>query len=164
VKLSQSRGVLRIDSEILPDGVLYRERNLLSSNEVKIPFEQISDDRVRAFNVSRLNLIICAFFALAFGLRIYRFLSTDGVTVTSVVWAGIMFLVPCLGTWMQSPHYIGLSTGRGGLLFFEKKGAQDPTRYLEAIQEAKTRFLHERYRVAQVVTDSDPDSEHPAIH
>lgn len=32
MKLSQSRGVLRIDSEIVSDGVFYRERGLLSSN------------------------------------------------------------------------------------------------------------------------------------
>jgi hypothetical protein len=146
VKLSQSRGVLRIDSEILSDGVFYRERGLLSSNETKIPFEQIAGELVRAFHVPRLYLFISLFFALALGYRLIRFLSTDTVSLLSLSWSAILFAVPTIGTWMQSPHYVGYLTSRGGLLFFDKKGAQDPTRYLEEIQQAKDTYLRAQHR------------------
>jgi hypothetical protein len=35
VKLSRSRAFLQIDSEITSDGVYYRERGVLSSNEIR---------------------------------------------------------------------------------------------------------------------------------
>ena len=114
MKLSQSRGFLRIVSEILPDGIFYRERGLLSSHESKIPFEHIADDSIRTFHVPRLYLFISLFFALAFGYRLIRFLNTNTVSVPSLVWSGILFVVPALGTWIQSPHYIGYPTSRGG--------------------------------------------------
>ena len=129
MKLSQSRGFLRIDSEILPDGIFYRERGLLSSHESKIPFEHIADDLIRTFHVPRLYLFISLFFALAFGYRLIRFLNTNTVSVPSLVWSGILFVVPALGTWIQSPHYIGYPTSRGGLFFFDTKGAADPNEY-----------------------------------
>ena len=141
MKLSQSRGLLRIDSEILSDGVLYRERGLLSSNEMKIPFEQIADDLVRTFHVPRLYLFISLFFALAFGYRLVRFMTTNTVSIPSLVWSAILFVMPTLGTWMQSPHYVGYLTGRGGLLFFDKTGDQDPHAYLQEVQQAKERYL-----------------------
>ena len=146
MKLSQSRGVLRIDSEILSDGVFYRERGLLSSNETKIPFEHIAGELVRTFHVPRLYLFISVFFALAFGYRLVRFVSTDTVSLLSLVWSGILFLVPTFGTWMQSPRYVGYLTSRGGLLFFDKQGAQDPSRYLEEIQHARERYFHAQDR------------------
>jgi hypothetical protein len=107
VKLSQSRGVLRIDSEILADGVFYRERGLLSSNETKVT----------------------------------------------------------LGTWMQSPKYVGYLTSRGGLLFFDKKGAQDPNRFLEEIQQARAAYLHGHSpRGIDTPYEDNPDSNRGPVH
>lgn len=165
MKLSQSRGLLRIDSEILSDGVFYRERGLLSSNETKIPFEQIADELVRTFHVPRLYLFISLFFALALGYRFVRFVSTDTVSVASLLWSGILFLVPTVGTWMNSPHYVGYLTGRGGLLFFDKKGAQDPGHYLEEIQQAKERYVHaQHHRGLAVRPGHEPDPNHSSVH
>ena len=127
MKLSQSRGFLRIDSEILPDGIFYRERGLLSSHESKIPFEHIADDLIRTFHVPRLYLFISLFFALAFGYRLIRFLNTNTVSVPSLVWSGILFVVPALGTWMQSPHYIGYLTSRAGCSSSTQRARQNRT-------------------------------------
>lgn len=165
MKLSQSRGVLRIDSEILSDGVFYRERGLLSSNEMKIPFEQISDELVRTFHVPRLYLFISLFFALAFAYRLIRFVSTDAVSLPSLLWSLILFIVPTAGTWMQSPHYLGYLTSRGGLLFFDKKGAQDPGRYLEEIRQAKERYFDARDRRGPDLRDREgPDPRRSSVH
>jgi len=141
LKLSQSRGVLRIDSEILQDGVYYRERGLLSSNETKVPFEHIAGELIRSFHVPRLYLFITVFFALLLGLRIVRFVSTNTVSIGSLIWSAILFVAPALGTWMQSPKYVGYLTSRGGLLFFDKKGSEDPTEYLAEIQRARVVYL-----------------------
>lgn len=165
MKLSQSRGILRIDSEILPDGVFYRERGLLSSNETKIPFEHIADDLVRTFHVSRLYLFISLFFALAFGYRLIRFVTTDTVSLPSLVWSAILFAMPTLGTWMQSPHYVGYLTSRGGLFFFDKKGAQDPNPYLEEIQRAKERYVRVRHREAiETRSEHERDPDRSSFH
>ena len=108
LKLTQSRGILRIDSEIVSDGVMYSERGLLTSHETKIPFEHIADELVRTFHVPRLYLFISLFFALAFGYRLIRFLSTNQVSLLSLLWSAILFAMPTLGTWMQSPTYWGI--------------------------------------------------------
>ena len=165
MKLSQSRGFLRIDSEILPDGIFYRERGLLSSHESKIPFEHIADDLIRAFHVPRLYLFISLFFALAFGYRLIRFLNTNTVSVPSLVWSGILFVVPALGTWMQSPHYIGYPTSRGGLFFFDTKGAADPNEYLQQIQQAKERYLRIQHgRATEMQSEEKKGGPGPSFH
>jgi hypothetical protein len=165
LKLSQSRGVLRIDSEIRPDGVFYRERGLLSSNESKVPFEHIGDDLVRTFHVPRLYLFISLFFGLLLGLRVFRFMSTNTVSLGSLIWSTVLFAVPSLGTWMQSPKYVGYLTSRGGLLFFEKKGAEDPAQYLEEIQGARAAYFRSQgLREAGVHDPDDHDSDPSPIH
>ena len=165
MKLSQSRGFLRIDSEILPDGIFYRERGLLSSHESKIPFDHIADDLIRTFHVPRLYLFISLFFALAFGYRLIRFLNTNTVSVPSLVWSGILFLAPALGTWMQSPHYIGYVTSRGGLFFFDTKGAGDPNDYLQQIQQAKERYLRiQDGRATEMQSEDKKGDPRPSFH
>jgi hypothetical protein len=156
LKLTQSRGILRIDSEIVSDGVMYSERGLLTSHETKIPFEHIADELVRTFHVPRLYLFISLFFALAFGYRLVRFISTDDVSPLSLLWSGILFAVPTLGTWMQSPTYVGYLSSRGGLLFFDKRGPQDPNPYLEAIQQAKAAYFRTGGTEAKSGHDHDP--------
>lgn len=162
---SQRRGVLRIDSEIGADGVLYRNRNLLSATEVKIPFESISDDVARSFHVSRWHLLICAFFAIAFAMRLSRYLTTDTVTFGSLVWSAVLVIVPIAGTWMQSPRYVGYLTDRGSILFFDRKGPQDPSVYLQEIQQAKDAYLRMRYADRSATNRAGADeSTAPAVH
>jgi hypothetical protein len=164
LKLSQTRGLLRIDSEIKADGVYYRERGLLSSNETTIPFEQIAGEVIRTFHVPRLYLFITLFFALLLGLRVFRFVSSDTVSVPSLIWSTVLFLMPAFGTWMQSPHYVGYLTSRGGLLFFDKQGTQDPTPYLEEIQKARAAYVDAQYRRATEPGGRYEDSGHSPIH
>jgi hypothetical protein len=165
LKLTQSRGLLRIESEIVPDGVVYRERGVLTSHETKIPFEHIADEIVRTFHVPRLYLFISLFFALAFGYRLIRFISTNQVSLLSLVWSGILFAVPTLGTWMHSPAYVGYLSSRGGLLFFDKRGTQDPNPYLEKIQQAKAEYLRRRYPDnEEAQSGHDPDPSGSFVH
>jgi hypothetical protein len=133
-----------------------------TSHETKIPFEHIADERVRTFHVSRLYLFISLFFALAFGYRLVRFMSTDDVTVLSLLWSGILFVVPTLGTWMQSPTYVGYLSSRGGLLSFDKRGTQDPNPYLEAIQQAKAAYLRTGGTDAKSAHVHNPNG--PSVH
>jgi len=144
VKLSQSRALLRIDAEITSDGVHYRERGVLSSNEFKVPFELIADDRLRTFHVPRLYLFISLFFALAFGYRLIRFFAGENVSLPSLLWSAVLFVVPTFGTWMNSPPYVGYLTSRGALLFFDKKGSQDPSQFLDEIQRTKAAYFRQQ--------------------
>jgi hypothetical protein len=154
MNLSQSRAFLQIDSEITSDGVYYRERGVLSSNEIKVPFELIADDRMRTFHVPRLYLFISLFFALAFGYRLVRFISGENVSILSLLWSAVLFAVPTFGTWMNSPPYVGYLTSRGPLLFFDKKGTEDPSPFLDEIQRAKAAY----FRTQQTDTDREsPD-------
>ena len=142
MKLSQSRGFLRIDSEILPDGIFYRERGLLSSHESKIPFDHIANEYfIRTFHVPQLYFFIIFFFSsrALVGYRVipfpqhqhhYRFRPSCGREFYSCIFA--------LGTWMQSPHYIGYLTSRGGLFLFRHKGRGRPER-LPGANPGKTR-------------------------
>jgi hypothetical protein len=56
----------------MSDGVFYRERGLLSSNETKIPFDQITDELVRAFHVPRLYQRLVASITTLWRLTIGR--------------------------------------------------------------------------------------------
>jgi hypothetical protein len=164
-KLAQSRGLLRIDSEIVSDGVVYRERGVLTSHETKIPFEHIADELVRSFHVPRLYLFISLFFALAFGYRLIRFTSTNQVSLLSLLWSGILFAAPTLGTWMHSPTYVGYLSSRGGLLFFDKRGTQDPNPYLAEIQKAKAAYLRRRYSDSEEAPSGhDHEPNDPFVH
>jgi hypothetical protein len=145
VKLSQSRGFLRINAEITSDGVHYRERSVLSSNEFKVPFELIADDRLRTFHVPQLYLFISVFFAFALGYRLIRFISGENVSILSLLWSAVLFVVPTFGTWMNSPPYVGYVTGRGALLFFDKEGPQDPSPFLDEIQRAKAAYFRHQH-------------------
>jgi hypothetical protein len=73
--------------------------------------------------------------------------------------------MPTLGTWMQSPTYVGYLSSRGGLLFFDKRGTQDPNPYLEEIQQAKAAYLRRRYPDDEEAPPGhDPDPNDPFVH
>ena len=74
-KLKQTRGVLRIEAEILGDGVRYSERDFLRSFSTKIAFEHIPHELTRMFHVSRLYIFISLVFVLAFGYRLHHFIT-----------------------------------------------------------------------------------------
>jgi len=144
--------------------VSYRERSVLSSNEIRIPFELIADDRVRTFHVPRLYLFISLFFALAFGYRVFRFISGENVSIPSLVWSAILFVVPTFGTWMNSPQYVGYPTGRGPLLFFEKEGKEDPGPFLDEIQRAKSVYFRNQESGSENHTLSLADRNRGLLH
>ena len=145
MKLSQTRGVLRIESEIKTGGVFYRRRALLSSTELTIPFEHIGDDMVRTFHVPRPNLLICVVLGLALGYRLVRLISTGDVTPFAMFASTTLFAFSLFMAWVNSPREVGYLTDSGGLLFIDAAGRHDPTPYLEEIQRAKAAYIRQLY-------------------
>lgn len=143
----QSRGLLRIEAHLLPDGVLYRDRALLRSIERKVRFEDIGEDVTRVFHVSRLYLMICLFFGVGLVLRTYSFLTSDAVTPLQMVGWVVWFLLPVAGTWMTSPRLIGFAAAGGGLMFFERAHPA-PEPFLEELRAAKQEYLRTRHAQA----------------
>lgn len=146
MRLSQSRGLIRVDAEIGAESVRYRRGSVLSSSEVMIPLEEIGDEPIRFFHVSRISLLVCVFFAATLSLRVFRYVSGDPVSLASVVWASVLFIVPVLGTWMSSPRWIGLPTDRGSMLFLDRTGAQDPRPFMDEVHRARHARLASRAR------------------
>ena len=137
MKLSQTRGVIRIESEIRNGGVFYHRRALLSSTELTIPFEHIGDDIVRIFHVPRPLLVICVVFGLALAYRLVRLISIGDVSAYAMLASITVFAFSVFMAWMHSPREVGYLTNSGGLLFVDATGRHDPTSYLEEIQRAK---------------------------
>ena len=148
----QSRGLLQIETQLLPDGLLYRERALLRSIERKVRFEDIGADVTRVFHVSRLYLLICLFFGVGLILRTYSFITSDAVTPLQMAASLVWFVLPVAGTWMTSPRLIGYPAAGGGLLFFEH-GRPGPLPFLEELRTARQEYLRARY--AQPGTTAD---------
>lgn len=144
-ELKQSRGFLRLEAKILNDGVLYRRRMVTDSLEIKVPFENISQNITRLFHVSRLYIVISIFFSVLFALRTHSFLTTNKVALGSLAWSLLLAVVAVGGTWMQSPRYIGYIAEPANLLFFDKKGSQDPTSFLEVLHNRRHQYLQAKY-------------------
>ena len=151
----QSRGLLRIEAHLLPDGVLYRDRALLRSIERKVRFEDIGDDVTRVFHVSRLSLLICVFFGVALLLRTYSFLTGGDVTPLQLTASVLYFALPVVGTWMTSPRLIGFPAAGGGLLFFDREGSGDPRPFLDQLRSAKHDYLRARYTQPDAAREPD---------
>ena len=151
----QSRGLLRVEAQLLPDGVLYRDRALLRSIERKVRFEDIGEDVTRVFHVSRLYLLICLFFGVGLILRSYSFFTSDTVTPLELVASVVLFVMPVAGTWMTSPRLIGYPAAGGGLLFFEH-GRSGPLAFLEELRAAKQEYLRARYTQPGAAADAAP--------
>lgn len=151
----QSRGLLRIEAQVLPDGVLYRERALLRSIERKVRFEDIGEDVTRVFHVSRLYLLICLCFAAALVLRSYSFATSDAVTAWQLAASVVWFVLPVAATWMTSPRLIGFPAAGGGLMFFER-GQPAAVPFLEELRAAKHEYLRSRYARSTGAADSPP--------
>jgi len=145
MKLSQTRGLIRIESEIKNGGVFYRRRALLSSTELTIPFEHIGDDIVRTFHVPRPNLLICVVFGLALGYRLVRLISTGDVTPFAMFASITLFAFSLFMAWVISPREVGYLTTSGALLFVDAAGRHDPAPYLEEIQRAKAAHMRQLY-------------------
>jgi hypothetical protein len=154
----QSRGLLRIEAQLLPDGVLYRDRALLRSIERKVRFEDIGEDVTRVFHVSRLYLLICLFFGVGLVLRSYSFLTSDGVTALQLVASLVWFVLPVAATWMTSPRLIGFPAAGGGVMFFEH-GQPGPQPFLDELRTAKQEYLRSRY--AQATGAAEPPRSRP---
>lgn len=150
----QSRWFVKIDARIEPDGVRIRERSLLRSYETKIPFHQIPDDVVRISHSPRLLLVGTAFLGMVFAYRVYQLVTgSGGITTETVVWSGVFFVLVGLSLWAQSGRFVGYLCGTGNLYFFEKKGGQDPSRFLARIHEAKLAYFR-HYREAVIHAES----------
>jgi hypothetical protein len=142
----QSRGLLKIEAKILPNGVRYREKGVLRSHESIIRFEDIPDEITRAMHVNRLYLFICVFFAILLCYRFYGYAVNGDVTVGTLVHTIVLLLIAVGGTWMQCPKWVGyVGPGNATLLFFDTHGRYDPTEFLQAIDQAKHAYLRAEY-------------------
>ncbi|HSF19706.1 MAG TPA: hypothetical protein VLK65_29565 [Vicinamibacteria bacterium] len=158
----QSRGLLKIEAEILPDGVRYREKAFLKSHESTVRFEEIPDQITRAFHVNRLYLAISAFFAFLLVFRIHGFLIEGEVTAGALALSVAWFVAAVGGTWMQSPKWIGYVGHTFALMFFDAGGGSDPSEFIEEINRARYAYLASRYgKDAQGPLGADADLKLP---
>ncbi|MFC3153491.1 hypothetical protein ACFOEK_20800 [Litoribrevibacter euphylliae] len=139
----QKRIALSIESEILPNGVRIKEKDLFNTYETVIPYEHISDQVIKSFNLSKLYLIICVFFGALFLINIYDFyFYSEGAgrppaTSRDILFSLVWFLLASFGTWMRSVKYIGIACAGGNLFFLDVKGKQDPEKYLNQILHSR---------------------------
>ena len=133
--LKQRRGLLTIEAEVLPIGVRRKERGPFRSYESMVRFEELPDEITRAFYVSRLYLAISGFFLFLLVYRFYEFSISGKATLGGLLFSALWFVVAAIGTWMQSPHYIGFHSGATSLMFFDVKGKEDPTQFLMNIKK-----------------------------
>jgi len=55
-------------------------------------------------------------------------------------------------------------TSRGGLLFFDKRGSEDPTSFLEEVQRARRAFISREYGGVERSEQSGASVEPSSIH
>ena len=138
MSVRQSRGGLwTIVASIQPGGVHYREGSLLRRYETTVKFEEIPDEVTRTFTVSRLHSLVVTGIGLFFVYRMVGFLSAESYPLSYVVWSGALVIWASFGAWVNSPRLIGYAP----LMFFDTSGADDPTGFLEEIQQAKREYL-----------------------
>jgi hypothetical protein len=158
-RLEQSRLFLRIEAEILPQGVRYRERDLLRSYETVVSFLEIDPSLTTYFDVNRWYLAICVGLVSFVALRAHSYLFDGAATLGQVLWAWGWAVVACAGTWMRAARYVGFRAAGIGLFFFERGGRDDPRPFLRSITAARDVHL-ERLRRSDSGTDQDSDDNH----
>lgn len=143
----QRRLALSIESEILPNGVRIKEKDLFSNRESVVPFEHISDQIVRSFVVSKLFIAITLGMFVLFGFNIYDYYfpvvdSPRGpVTGRDVVSSFMWLAIAAIGTWMRSARYIGIVCTGVSLFFFDSKGKDNPADFMERILRARNGYF-----------------------
>ena len=143
----QRRLALRIESEILPNGVRIKEKDLFNEYETIVPFEHISDQIITSFNISKLYLLICAGFLTLFIFNMYDFYfpSEDSARVAAtgrdVLVSFVWLSVAAVGTWMRSVKYIGIACVGASLFFLDDKGKQNPSEYVQKILDTRDQYL-----------------------
>ena len=145
----QRRLALRIESEILPNGVRIKEKDVFNEYETVVPFEHISNQIITTFNISKLYLVICVVFLTLFLFNVYDFYfqtnssargpATGRDVIASLVWLS----VATLGTWMRSVKYIGIACAGSNIFFLDKKGKQNPSEYLQNILNTRNNYLQQ---------------------
>lgn len=147
MSFKQRRLALRIESEILPFGVRYREQDLFGDHDTVVPFEHISDQLVSAFRVSKLYLAITLglLLLLVFNVYDYLFQTPDSARVPAtgrdVALSFAWFAIAATGTWMRSVRYYGIVCTGTSLVFFDGRGRDDPRDYVRGILAARNAYL-----------------------
>lgn len=147
----QRRGFLRIEAELLPNGVRYSERGFLRRHDSFVPYEEIPDQVLRFWNPSRVFLAICAFFIALLLYQVYDFHFHGSVSMRSLGLTSFWLALACFGTWMRSPRYVGYYARGSGVLFFDRKGSTNPEEFMKRLQEARITYLRKRYGQAQEI-------------
>jgi hypothetical protein len=131
---------LRIEAEILPDSVRYRERDLLRSYETVVSFDEIVPSTTTYFSVNRWYLVICVGLVSFAVLRAHSYLHGDA-SLGQLLWATLWAAAACLGTWIRSAHYVGFRAAERGLFFFQQAGKDDPHAFLQSIASARDAYF-----------------------
>ena len=160
----QRRLALRIESEILSNGVRIKEKDLFNEYETIVPFEHISDQIITSFSISKLYILICVGLFTLFLFNLYDFHfqtevserapATSRDVIFSLFWA----VLAVVGTWMRSVRYIGIACIGTNLFFFNDKGKQNPNKYMQNIINARDSYLQQR--MSQYVDTEADNYEH----
>lgn len=161
----QRRGFLRIEAELLPNGVRYSERGFLRRHDSFVPYEEIPGQVLRFWNPSRVFLAICAFFVALLVYQVYDSYFDGSVSVRSLGLTSFWLALACFGTWMRSPRYVGFYARGNGVLFFDRKGSTSPEEFMKRLQETRNTYLRRRYGQAPAIAPppgSRQDAESPS--
>ena len=154
----QSRVFLRLEAEILEEGVRFVEKDVLRSYERLIPYPEIVESQARYFSVNRIYLLISVALVSLLVLRCHTYFTEGTVTLSNLLWVGFWALAASLGTWVRAVRYVGFHATGGGIFFFDQKGTRNPSEFLDQIMEARRRYFERLYHPDQASSNvTDPN-------
>jgi hypothetical protein len=137
---------------------------LLRSYETTVSFVEIDPSITTYFNVNRWYLVICVGLISFAVLRAHSYLN-GLASLGQVLWALLLAVAACTGTWMRAARYVGFRAAGIGLFFFERAGREDPFRFLQEIAAARSAYLEKHYSAQEDVAPDDlPSRDRDAIH
>lgn len=149
----QSRVFLRLEAEILDEGVRFVEKDVLRSYERLIPYPEIVESQARYFSVNRIYLLISVALASLLVLRCHTYFTEGTVTLSNLLWIGFWASAASLGTWVRAVRYVGFHATGGGIFFFDQKGRKNPSEFMNQIRVARRRYFDRLYHDDQAASD-----------
>ena len=153
--IRQKRGFIRVESEILPIGVRMKQKDLFNEYGTVVPFQHISDQIVREFNVSKLYLFICVVMLALFLFNGYDYLYPEAVadrqpaTLKDMVVSFIWLIAASFGTWVRSISHIGVGCIGGNIMLLDLKGKNNPSEYINEIMRARDEYFEKMQKAEQ---------------
>lgn len=132
----QTRGIIRLEAEIRPDSVWYAERSLFRSSESVIPWDHIDEKPVRKSQIAKLQLVLCIFFGMVLFQSLLGFAAGDN-TLVEVVTSALFLSLPAVFLWIYSPRLVGYESLFARIMFFDRKGKDDPAPFMRRILDGR---------------------------